>query len=56
VPWDEAQAEREWARMLRMRGRAGDDAAARQRLASARRLFERAGARGESRALRAAGA
>jgi hypothetical protein len=56
MPWDEAKAELEWARMLRRRGCAGDDAAARERLDRARRQFERAGARGELKALRAADA
>ena len=56
LPWDEAKAELEWARMLRRRGRAGDDAAARERLDRARRQFEGAGARGELKALRAADA
>jgi tetratricopeptide (TPR) repeat protein len=51
LPWDEAKAQREWAGMLRMRGRPGDDAAAREHIDSARRLFERAGAAGDLKAL-----
>jgi class 3 adenylate cyclase/tetratricopeptide (TPR) repeat protein len=47
LAWDEAKAELEWARMLRMRGRASDNAMARERLDRARAIFERAGARRE---------
>jgi class 3 adenylate cyclase len=43
--WDEAKADLEWARMLRVRGRITDSEAARERLARAQEIFERIGAR-----------
>jgi tetratricopeptide (TPR) repeat protein len=56
LSWDEAKTELEWARMLRARHRTGDDdAAARERLAHARQIFERIGARRDVERVLAAG-
>jgi hypothetical protein len=55
LPWDEAKAELEWARMLRMRDGSGDRDRARERLARAREIFERIGARRDVERVAAAG-